>query len=312
MTSSAHPQPPPLEGHEVYGEIHRADAEILGALPMAKDYGSFDEGPARKRINTNALVLAVLIPSVIFTGLCALMTLAIHITHPGLAVVACLVALAFPVLFLLRYGQIRIMERAEGDPHEPTWLLFVAITSFLAVFLGFAMGMVNYKVNTEGYYDYEELAHYESVDPSATGGGAYMDAATIKFIDGSHLDLTRSMGFHNEHTYCVAPITVGDTPLASYDFWAVGIDCCSGFPGDFGCFDPLRYLSVRPVQSGRRWLRPDADRANFLVAVEQAQTQFGFISRHPLFLVWEQSPRAYILSYFDMGVKSCLAASIAF
>merc|ERR1719160_616815 len=100
---------------------------------------------------------------------------------------------------------------------------------------------MNFHSNLEPYYDVTNLNTYPAVDPSRMRGVQLMDAGRIMFTRGSKLDIERSMGFRNKETYCVAPIVSGADPqhMDRYDFWAVGVGCCSGYsPGskaDFSC-----------------------------------------------------------------------------
>merc|ERR1712124_161832 len=100
---------------------------------------------------------------------------------------------------------------------------------------GMVLGDMNYWENLQPYYDIIHLNEYTSVDPSQMSGQQLMDAGRVIFSEKSKLDLTKSMGFKNMDTYCVAPITMGTDTLETYDFWAVGMNCCSGNSADFHC-----------------------------------------------------------------------------
>merc|ERR1719401_761214 len=100
--------------------------------------------------------------------------------------------------------------------------------------MGPALGDSNFWENMQPYYDIQNLNDYSSVDPTRMRGQQMMDAGRVQFVSGATVDFTKAYAFQNLDTYCVAPITVNNpkvgsvTPLFSYDFWAVGTNCCDG------------------------------------------------------------------------------------
>merc|ERR1740117_1536623 len=125
-----------------------------------------------------------------------------------------------------------------------------------------------------------------------------MDAGRMTFAKGSRLDLTKSMAFRNVDTYCVAPIVgkneTNQTRRTSYDFWAVGLNCCTGRVGDFNCGEynnPHALSGLRVMQEEQR---------NFYhLAVNQAEASYGIQANHPLFFYWMQDTTAEVSAYAD-------------
>jgi hypothetical protein len=187
------------------------------------------------------------------------------------------------------------------EPHrEPTWLIFLFGTCLQAWLLGVVLGEVNYTKHTQLYYDVSNLETYPSVDPSSMRGQQLMDAGRVMFKQGSRLDLTLSRGYKNLENYCVAPIVSphDSRPVPSYDFWAVGVNCCSGNQADFHCGE-----FNNPRASAGLRLMQDDERAFFRLAVQQAEAAYNIKAEHPLFFHWMQDPIAEVNEYMDEGFK---------
>merc|ERR1719401_1001055 len=95
--------------------------------------------------------------------------------------------------------------------------------------------------------------------------------------------------------------------MSTYDFWAVGINCCSGHASDFACGE----VSNINAHSGLRLMRED-QRAYFRLAVQQAEATYNINANHPIFFYWMQDPLIEINSYQDDANAYLLIGLIGF
>merc|ERR1719162_1578090 len=136
-----------------------------------------------------------------------------------------------------------------------------------------------------------------------------MDAGRVEFVKDTALNLNKAYAFQNLDSYCVAPLTIhsdatgSDLPLNSYDFWAVGINCCdTDSSTNTVSFKCGAYKSSKASQGLR--LMKDDERSFFRLAVQQATSAHQINSVHPLFFHWTTDATAELESYREKGFKT--------
>lgn len=97
----------------------------------------------------------------------------------------------------------------------------------------------------------------------------------------------------------MAPITRGNTTLASYDFWAVGKDCCHSSTADFKCGD---FDANDKVKGGLRAIS-EHDRAFYALAVKQAEALYHIKAVSPLFFHRVKDGPDMVQSWKDAGTR---------
>lgn len=257
----------------------------------------------RKTLNVVPITVALFFPWLMFSVLYALLSFYWHYKYPHLTYAA--IAVALTIIVMNGAFALELIKKQVDDDFSlrPTWFLFTFVTALLAWILAIVLGDMNFYYHMQPFYDVVNLNMYDGVDPSRTKGVELMDAGRIIFTGRSQLDLQKAVGFRNFETYCAAPITVNQgnaslKPLLSYDFWAVGVGCCSGAPGDFRCGD---YNNHR-AHAGLRLLRDD-QRPFFRLAVQQAEAAYGIKATHPVFFHWLADPSAEAINYQENGFK---------
>jgi len=287
------------------------------APPVRFDDGTKVPFTYRRRVNLTVLMLCLFIPVVLFASVCGALSFSAHREAPLLtwSIVALGAIATFAVGFL---AFMAIKKRyADGDiaARESYWYIFLALTMLLAYIFALFLGFVNYWSNMLPYLELQSLSVYDGVDTTTMTAQQLMDVGRIAFTEGTMLDHKKSMGFKNVDRYCVAPIVPpGGKKLESYDFWAIGLNCCSGNNADFHCGD----FDNPNTRSGLRLMRAD-QRGFYRLAVQQAEATYGIEAKYPLFFYWMQNARSELESYkgdavryFLLGLGSTFSCQLLF
>jgi len=288
-----------------YGAMQPQKLDASAYAPIVKP--PF-QGRQRMKMNIVAIFVSLFQPWTLFTLLFAATSFRLHYVTPalcwGLVGLAAILVLAIGVCVGLNVTQM-----IQSSPtYQPTWFMFLFLTSLLAVGLGPVLGNQNFWQNMRPYYDMQNLNDYSSVDPTRMRGQQMMDAGRVQFIEGATVDLRKAYAFQNLDTYCVAPITVenpqlgGATPLNSYDFWAVGINCCGGNSTSSVDFKCGAYKSATARQGLR--MMADDQRAFMRLAVQQAESAHMIKATHPLFFVWTEDAVSDMHIYLEKAFSS--------
>eukprot|EP00434_Breviolum_minutum_P016246 symbB.v1.2.014317.t2/scaffold1020.1/size145545/5 len=268
----------------IQSRVQMADGE-KAILPLAP-------GGKQKRMNLNALaiVMNLLLPWCFFCFICYALSFSWHYQAPifawssvllGLAVAGLTAKLAF-----------------RSDETDPKWYTFFTFAMLAAVLVAAACGEWNYRTYNESVYDLQNMNAYPDVNPAELKGQQLMDAGRLYFASETALDLKKAMSFKNGETYCVAPIVLGKHQMPSYDYWAVGVNCCPGQSPDFRCGE----YNNGHARAGLRLMRDD-ERPFYRLAVQQAEAAYNIRAEHPMFFHWVQDPVAMINERADAGVR---------
>jgi len=250
-------------------------------------------GPQKtRRLNMIAICSCIVGPWLLFSFLYSVMSFSVHHSSPSLAWSLVFVALGVAFLF----GILAI--KAIRNYHDPLWYIYGALACFVAVFAAVVLGDMNFTYNMKPFYDIEHMNTYPAVRPDMKKGQQLMDAGHVYFAAGTGIDMKRAMGFKSRDLYCVAPIVIGNEQMASYDFWAVGTNCCSSEASDFRCGE----YNNPHARSGMRMMRDD-QRPFFRLAVQKAEAAYNIHAAHPLFFYWMEDPMSELFQYQQDGLR---------
>lgn len=270
-------------GHD-YG-VAQPGANMQG--PRAHGLG------VRRQLNRVGILTALFVPFGLFVGTFYVMSFGLYYRQPNFALM--IVGSAFLLVLAMGAFSLQAKRTEMTTGQRTTWHHFVFMTALIGCLLGSSLGYLNLDWNGMRYYDYISLRKAVNVDPGSSQGLSLLDAGEIDFQVGTHIDLKSHYLWHKTRTYCVAPIVSGTDPLASYDFWAVGMDCCSAKPGDFSCTD----VSSTSYQLAGLRVMDHSEIQGYTLAVEQATAAHNMQSRRPIFLYMMKSPYAKIKSYLN-------------
>jgi len=303
------PMPIGLDGHPMAHGSHASFTEkwdtMFGSLDSLEtpghDLTSYFVNGQRKRINLVAILVNIFLPWTFFSSVFMMLSFTFHYEHPELV---------YPILCGC-VGFVMVMAtlayKARTKHRTPMWWNFATGSCTIALVLAFVCGNLNYQYNLMPVYSINNLNTYPNVDVSTDAGQQLMDVGKAYFIGGTHLDFKKAMGFKNDDMYCVVPITKNDAVLGSYDYWAVGVNCCSGITSDFRCGQ----FNNPKARSGMRQVNID-QRPFYRLAVQEAAAAYQIKANHPLFFEWVQDPVAELYEYANRGWKLFLLGVFCF
>lgn len=306
---------------------HSSQYGAYGATPQHIEAGLSQhtftpKGHKHKRMTMTTFFICLVVPWLLFTVLYANANFSLHYNSSVLC--GCILLLGLLIVMLMftaaAYEALphscHPLARASYSflpflkpVHESGWLAFLFFSSALAAMAGTLVGDLNYHTNMQPYYELQTLNVYDSVNPAASQGKEYMDAGRVIFRDDASLDLAKAYRFQDFETYCVAPISTGGD-AKTYDFWAVGLDCC-----DFNASNIVEYkcgpYKSKTAKQGLR-LISETKGDFYRLAVQQAEAQYRISAKYPLLFYWTEDAEADMKGYWQYGFKYFTAGVFAF
>jgi len=276
-----------------------ADMHPLIKQRLTQKRSIFTPG-SRIRMNIVAMFLNVFIPWGVFMFCCGVSSFYLMYSKPELAW-----ALIATVFVLWGISLFFALGARKFNP-DPTWFTYSTLVVGIMAVAGTVIGLNNYKNFAKPYFEINDLKRIEGIDASFTPGKNVMDGGIFRFKPGNQIDDDRAWHFHYHSTYCVAPIITNRTaPLSqTYDFWAVGKDCCSVSASDFRCgsWGSTRGAGGIRVLSG-------GDLPYYRLAVQQSESLYDVMAPNPIFLTWSDNPVVEVESLNQMVFKNFLIMS---
>jgi hypothetical protein len=230
-------------------------------------------------------------------------------------------SLIVAILMIMITSFVTLATAVRFKQNRPISILFsFSVVLWGGLIGGYICGDRYWYSHTAKFFTYQEMASYVNINPSKDKGQSYMDAGVVYFNEGSEVNKSRAIAFHNGLTYCVAPIFHKPTMDASalktvngyalpgsgtVDFWAVGINCCGQNGDNFECGESKSRLA----RSGMRLLDETA-RSMYLLAVQEWSATTGLPVRHPLFFHWVVEPIGYMESFEQTAWNALLQNSV--
>lgn len=251
---------------------------------MEEPRSAFTKG-SRMRMNIVPILLNAVVPWLIFVGFFALVASEATYYRAGLVYAAVLVG-------LLLWGATLFMAvRARKVEPDPTWYGYFAMVVGIAVCAGVVCGYNLYEGYTLPVIELESLRTVKGLDVGSTPGKNVMDAGTFYFAPGTYQSGWQSWHFKRApggDFFCVAPLVasgVNAPETQSYDFWAVGKDCCAEGAADFRCGSPVDEDKPAALR-----ITKEADLVYYRLAVQQAEAVHHLKSESPIFIEWHKDP----------------------
>lgn len=254
----------------------------------------------RSRVNVLGIAVNVLCPWLLFSAVYSVMIFSVHYWYPISAWCAVLSGFGLSITHAV------IAYLRKQNDADPSWHTYAAFAFFLATALAAVLGDTVFWKYTNMYYDYSALNTYVGVDPGKQPGQMVMDAGRAYFSKGTSLDQKKAMGFKHGDVYCVVPISNSCDKLRTYDYWAVGVNCCSN-PGVFSCGDHQNAKVRSAIRSMDLEHHP-----YFHLAVQQAEAAYGITASHPVFFHWTQDPLEEINKLRSGGIRYFMMGSFAY
>jgi len=271
--------------------------------PAAPPHDLLHAKPKLHLPNVPQTFASILIPPLIFGHVAWVIT---YYTHFEYGRAAWFLSLPGLVPSYLAY---RLRQKAVAQGKQTSWYTYGLVIFTLSFVYAAVVSELNYWYFTQPFYSLRAMRTYSDVNPAETSGMRVMDAASVGFVNDARVVTDMAMSFTTWDVYCVAPISspagipTQGGKLASYDFWAVGVNCCKSGQTNFMCGEHDNILAKK----GLRLVDPEQLKY-YRLAVQQAEAQYGIEAKHPVFFHWVQDPDMQLARYFEQGFKNWIMA----